>query len=243
MIHDEASANAATTLELDIVSDSICPWCYIGKRRLEAALRLLAADGIAVEVNWRPFQLNPDMPKEGVDRRAYRTAKFGSWENSQARDRQVADAAATVGLTFRLDLLAKTPNTLASHALIRLAREIGGPALQDAIVEAIFAAYFTQGRDIGDPSILADLAQPAGIDRQRTLAFLADPASTAAVDAEEASARDLGLSGVPSFVLDGHFLFSGAHPPETIAAALRRASAFYGRGPAISSRATAQAAV
>ena len=110
---------------------------------------------------------------------------------------------------FRHDLMARTPNTLASHALIRLAHEVGGSALQDGLVEALFAAYFTAGRDIGDHGVLAELAEDAGLERARVLSYLADPASAAAVSLEEKLARGLGLNSVPSFMLDGHFLFSG----------------------------------
>lgn len=211
--------------QLDFVSDTICPWCYVGKRRLAAALPVLAGEGLAFEVTWRPFQLNPTMPKEGLDRRAYRSAKFGSWGKSQALDAQVAAAGAGDGLVFRHDFMAKTPNTVASHALIRLALDEGGPVLQDCVVEALFAAYFTQGRDVGDPAVLAEIGAEVGIDRDRVAAYLADPASAEAVIYEERMARGLGLSGVPSIVLDSHFLFSGAQPTAVIVRALREAAA------------------
>jgi predicted DsbA family dithiol-disulfide isomerase len=133
-----------------------------------------------------------------------------------------------VGLLFRHDLIARTPNTLASHALIRLAHEVGGADLQDQVVEALFAAYFTAGRDIGDHSVLADLAEEAGIDRARTVSVLSDRASAAAVSPDENLARRLGLNGVPSFVLDGCYLFSGAQPTQAIVGALREASAAVG---------------
>ena len=216
---------AVRRLTLDIVSDSICPWCYIGKRHLEAALPQLAADGLAFEVHWRPFQLNPDMPAGGVDRRTYRTAKFGSWERSQALDAQVAAAGEAAGLRFRHALMARTPNTVASHILIRLAHQAGGAACQDRVVEALFDAYFTGGRDIGDADVLADIAAAAGLERRRALAAIADPADARSVLEEEKLARGLRLNGVPSFVLEGHFLFSGAQPVRTMVDALRQAGA------------------
>ena len=215
---------APSAFQLDIVSDTICPWCYVGKRRLEAALPVLAAEGLIFEITWRPFQLNPTMPIEGVERRAYRSAKFGSWAKSQALDAQIAEVGASVGLAFRHDLMARTPNTLASHALIRLAHATGGAAMQDRIVEALFAGYFTHGRDVGDHAVLADVAEEAGIDRASALAFISDPQSLEAVAQEEGLARGLGLGGVPSFVLDGHFLFSGAQPSQIMVGALRDAS-------------------
>lgn len=218
-----AAGDRATPLRLDVVSDTICPWCYIGKRRLAAALRLLAAEGLAFEVTWRPFQLNPSMPKDGLDRRAYRSAKFGSWEKSQALDAQVTAAGASAGLAFRHDLMAKTPNTLASHALIRLAHDAGGAALQDEVVEALFAAYFTQGRDVGDHGVLADIGAEAGIDRARTLASLSHKASVEAVRYDETLAHGLSLSGVPSVVLEGEHLFSGAQPTPVMVRELRAA--------------------
>lgn len=219
------STVGTSAFRLDVVSDTICPWCYVGKRRLAAALPILAGEGLAFEVTWRPFQLNPTMPSEGVDRRGYRSAKFGSWDRSQALDAQVAGAGAGDGLVFRHDLMAKTPNTMASHALIRLARSEGGPALQDRVVEGLFAAYFTQGRDVGDPAVLADIGAEAAMDRDKVAAYLADPASAEAVLDDERLARGLGLNGVPSVVLDGHFLFSGAQPTPVIVRALREAAA------------------
>lgn len=217
----EASGAA---LRLDIVSDAICPWCLIGKRRLEKALALLPPDGPAVAVRWLPFQLNPDMPKAGLDRRDYRTRKFGSWERSQVLDAQVAAAGREEGLDFRFDLMARTPNTVDAHRLVWLAGREGGDA-QDAVVEGLFRAYFTEGRDIGDPTVLADIGAAAGLDRPVVSAMLEGGEGAAEVAAEEAAARRLGLQGVPTFVLDGRPLFSGAQAPELIAAALTHAAA------------------
>jgi len=211
-------------LRLDIVSDTICPWCYVAKRRITEALEALGGEGIAFDVTWRPFQLNPQMPTEGLDRRAYRSAKFGSWEKSQALDAQVTVAGQTVGLTFRHDLMERTPNTLASHVLIRLARETGGSARQDAVVEALFAAYFTQGRDVGNHEVLADVGAEAGIERNLVVGALAEQANFDAIGREEGLAHELGLNGVPSVVLEGYYLFSGAQPVPVIIKALRGAA-------------------
>ncbi|MEM7044115.1 MAG: DsbA family oxidoreductase [Pseudomonadota bacterium] len=229
--HDRPSANPASTadataaLKLDVVSDTICPWCYVGKRRLAAALAELAGEGLAFEVTWRPFQLNPTMPKEGLDRRDYRTRKFGSWERSKALDVQVAAAGAEDGLTFRHDLMTRTPNTLASHALIRLAHDLGGTVMQDAVVELLFVAYFTGGRDVGDHRVLAEIGEEAGLGRANIDPFLSDAANLEAVVYDENLARGLGLNGVPSFVFDGRFLFSGAQPVTAICNMLREAAA------------------
>ena len=152
-----------TGTRIDIVSDAICPWCYIGKRQLERALATLAEEGLTFQVHWNPFQLNPDMPKEGRDRAAYRAWKFGSAEKSAALDQRITEAAAAVGLAFRTDLMTRTPNTIDAHRLIWFAGQHGD---QDAAMEAVFKAYFIEGRDIGDHAVLADCAAEAGLPRQ-----------------------------------------------------------------------------
>ena len=220
---DEAQAGP----RIDIVSDAICPWCYIGKRQLERALPALAKEGLHFSVHWNPFQLNPDMPKEGRDRLAYRAQKFGSAERARELDERVANAAAGVGLKFRQDLMLRTPNTLDAHRLVWFAGreeparpQAGG--IQDALMEAVFAAYFTQGRDIGDRDVLADCATSAGMDRAAAANFLAGEVAAKEIRAADSAAREAGVNGVPSFFLDGYFLFSGAMPADTIAEALRK---------------------
>jgi len=206
-------------LRIDIVSDAICPWCYIGKRQLERALVTLADEGLHFSVHWNPFQLNPDMPKEGRDRMAYRVMKFGSAERARELDERVAGAAANVGLSFRQDLMLRTPNTLDAHRLIWLA---GREGKQDAVVEALFIAYFTQGRDVGEHGVLADCAAQAGMDRAAVVDFLAGDVAAKEMLAADRSAREAGVNGVPSFFLDGYSLFSGAMPAETMVEALRK---------------------
>jgi predicted DsbA family dithiol-disulfide isomerase len=206
-------------LRIDIVSDAICPWCYIGKRQLERALPVLDNEGLRFSVHWNPFQLNPDMPKEGRDRIAYRTQKFGSAERARELDERVASAAAAVGLNFRPDLMLRTPNTLDAHRLIWLA---GREGRQDAVMEAIFAAYFTRGRDIGDRGVLADCAAEGGLDRASAAEFLASDLAAKEMLAADRAAREAGVNGVPSFFLDGYGLFSGAMPAETMVEALRK---------------------
>ncbi len=207
---------------LDIVSDAICPWCFIGKRQLELAQPLLADNGLRFAVHWLPFQLNPDMPREGVERRAYRAAKFGSIERSDELDRQVTAAAAQAGLAFRLDKLTRTPNTIDAHRLVWRAGEEG---VQDATMQAIFRAYFTEGADIGDRGVLADCAAEAGISREAARAFLASDALEEDVRQTERAARSAGVNGVPSFFLDGYGLFAGAVGADKMAEALTRAHA------------------
>ena len=214
------SATEANAGTLDVISDAICPWCWIGKRNLDAALDMLAEYGLHFKVRFRPFQLNPEMPAEGVDRREYRSAKFGSLKKSQELDRRVADAGRIAGLEFRHDLMARTPNTLEAHRLIRLA---GADGLQRKVAEAIFQAYFQAGSDIGDPETLARLGAVVGLSAETLAAFNVGDAGRHEVLAEDEGYRQAGISGVPSFVLDRHLLFSGAMPPDNIADGLRRA--------------------
>ncbi len=177
---------AIVVARLDVVSDAICPWCYVGKRQLDRALVLLEPERLGFSVHWRAFQLNPDMPMEGVERRSYRLAKFGSLERSAELDAGVAEAGRRVGITFRHDLMVRTPNTLDAHRLIRFAETV---AAQDAVVDRLFAAYFTEGRDIGDRAVLADVAAEAGLDRAAVAAMLAGEDQRAEVLAEEQAAR------------------------------------------------------
>jgi predicted DsbA family dithiol-disulfide isomerase len=204
---------------IDIVSDAICPWCYIGKRQLERALALLEPEGLRFSVHWNPFQLNPGMQKEGRDRLEYRMWKFGSAARAAELDMRVTAAAAAAGLAFRMDLIKRTPNTMNAHRLIWFAGQNG---VQDAVTEALFEAYFMRGLDIGDSGVLTDCAADVGLSRAGVAAFLATDLADKELRAADQAAREAGVSGVPSFFLDGHGLVSGAMPAETIARALRR---------------------
>jgi predicted DsbA family dithiol-disulfide isomerase len=206
--------------ELSIVSDIVCPWCFVAKKNLERALGLLPHRR-DFSIVWRPYELNPGMPKQGMDRREYRTRKFGSWEHSLALDAQVAQAGQQAGITFRHDLMKRTPNTFNAHRLVWFAQREGA---QEAIVEGLFKAYFTEGRDVGDLEVLADLAAVADLDRVKTAVFLASDDGAEEVRREESMAISKGISGVPTFILDGEELFSGARKPDMIAAHLARRS-------------------
>ena len=208
------------TGRIDVISDVICPWCYIGKRQLERALDLLASHHCRIAVAWHPFQLNPEMPTQGVERTSYRISKFGSLERSRQLDQRITETAATVGLEFHLDRIVRTPNTVNSHRLIRFAGQRGA---QDAVVEELFDSYFCKGADIGDSKILADVAAEAGLDRAEVLAMLAGDEGRREVLAADQMARNAGIQGVPSFALQGHVLFSGAVPAEEMAKSFRRA--------------------
>jgi predicted DsbA family dithiol-disulfide isomerase len=207
---------------LEIVSDAICPWCWIGKAHLDGALAILAAEGLVFELGWLPYQLNPDMPEGGVDRRTYRTEKFGSWERSQELDAQVAEAGRAAGVGFRHDLMARTPNTVEAHRLIRLADTDG---VQHAVTDRLFRAYFAEGQDIGARDVLTGLGREAGMADATLADFAAGAAARAEVVAESRALAQAGISGVPSFLLDRHLLFSGAMPAERMAEGFRRAVA------------------
>src|ERR1700685_1056321 len=178
--HFGPASGAKATLAIEVISDAICPWCWIAKRRLDNAIMAIAPD-ITASVTWRPFELNHGMPKAGVDRRAYRSAKFGSWQHSQALDAQVAAAGRSEGLVFNHDKMERTPNTVDAHRRIRLAGQQGK---QDVVVEGLFAAYFNEGRDIGDQAVLGDIGVSAGLDRARILAMLASDEGQAELRSE-----------------------------------------------------------
>lgn len=203
------------SLAVDVFSDAICPWCYVGKRRLERAFA--AFDG-PVTVRWLPFQLNPAMPKEGIARREYRTRKFGSWERSLEIDARLAAVGEAEGIPFAFERIERTPNTRDAHRLIGLAGEEG---VQDAVVEALFRAYFTQGRDIGDRQALLDVVAQAGLDRHRAAGVLNSDDGLAAIQEAGERARRLRVEGVPFFIVNGRLTLSGAQPPEAFLAAFR----------------------
>jgi predicted DsbA family dithiol-disulfide isomerase len=203
-------------VDITVISDAICPWCFIGKRHLELALAELPED-IDVSVAWHPFELNPDMPAEGLSRRDYRTAKFGSWERSQALDAQVEAAAAQAGLEIHHERMTRTPNTFDAHRLIWLAGQHG---VQSAVVDTLFRYYFVEGQDIGDGAVLADAARAGGLADVDVAAFLAGDQGRREVSAGLDEARRLGVSGVPTFIINHAVGLSGAQPPETLRQAI-----------------------
>jgi predicted DsbA family dithiol-disulfide isomerase len=204
-------------LDLMVFIDVICPWCYVGKRRLEKALAMVGA-GAPIRVTWRPFELNPDMPKEGMERRLYRMRKFGSLERSQALDAQMTELGAQEGLGFRYDLNLRTPNSFNAHRLIWLA---GQANAQDALVEALLRAYFGHGRDVGDAGTLADIASEIGMDRARIVMFLEGEEGAQEIRDYEEAARHAGISGVPAFIANRRPLLMGAQSPDIIVSALQ----------------------
>jgi predicted DsbA family dithiol-disulfide isomerase len=207
-------------MDIAIFSDVICPWCYIGKRRLERALDELGLAG-RVAVEWLPFELNPDMPREGMARADYRARKFGA-ERAAALDANIRAVGAEEGIGFAFDRQARTPNTRAAHMLIAHA---SGRGQGGAAVDALFRAYFEEGRDIGAEAVLLAVAEEAGLDRDETAAALEDEAVRRTVVAAEGRAGALGVSGVPFFIVDRAFAVSGAQPAEAWVEALQEIAA------------------
>src|SRR6266404_5183960 len=204
-----------TELVIEIASDVVCPWCYIGKRRMEKALALLNGE-VQPDIRWLPFELNPDMPAAGMPRAAYRAAKFGSVERGRELDARVAAEGRGEGIAFAFERIERTPNTRAAHQLIDLAQSQGkaGP-----VVDALFRAYFEEAQDIGDAAVLAAIATANGV------SGWPGQANATGVAENEESVRRLGISAVPTFIFERKFGVSGAHPPETLAASIREALA------------------
>ncbi|MBM3489899.1 MAG: DsbA family oxidoreductase [Alphaproteobacteria bacterium] len=198
-------------MQIDIVSDTVCPWCYIGKRRLERALA--QRPDMAFQLGWRPFQLNPDMPREGMDREQYLNLKFGDSDRARRIYNSVRQAGVEEGIPFSFDAIRRQPNTVDSHRLIRWAASEG---LQDAVVEGLFRAYFTQGGDIGDREVLAQVAAQSGLDGAAIARRLAEDEDVELVQREETVARRLGINGVPCFIVDRKYAVSGAQDPSVL---------------------------
>jgi predicted DsbA family dithiol-disulfide isomerase len=209
-----------TALSISVVSDVICPWCYLGKRRLERAL-----DGLGLRsetpVDWLPFELNPDMPVQGMDRQAYRAAKFGA-EKSARLDQQMTALGLDEEIRFAFERQTRTPNTRRAHALIAAAM---GAGHGNAVVAALFRGYFEEGLDVGDPAVLADLAAAAGMKRDAALHALDDAERHKEVRAFEAEASRLGVTGVPFFIVNQAYAISGAQPAEVLMQAFTRIAA------------------
>ncbi len=205
-------------MKLEIYSDIVCPWCYIGKARFDKALKQLG-DSVDFQVVWRPFELNPTMPTEGMCRKEYRTCKFGSWERSQEMDQEITAKAAADGLKFNLEKLERTPNTFNAHRLMWFAEPKGK---QDAVADLLFKKYFEEAADIGNTDILVAIGVKAGLDENEVTAFLASNEGTSEVKAEEQVGIRLGISGVPAFVIEGDVIASGAQSPDQFAEILKR---------------------
>jgi predicted DsbA family dithiol-disulfide isomerase len=216
-----STASTPSAPVIDVVSDVVCPWCYIGKRHLEAALATLDESGQPRPVvRWHPYELNPDLPAEGVDRREYLERKFGGPARAAQIYERVQRAGTQAGLAFDFERIERQPNTRAAHRLIAWAQGRGDA---DPLVERLFRAYFIDGRFVGANEVLAEIAHESGLDADAAYAFLASDVGNAEIAEAEERAASLGISGVPFFIVDGRYGLSGAQPAEAIVEALRRA--------------------
>lgn len=215
----ETDIDAMEPLTIEVVSDVVCPWCYIGKRRLEAALELYAQakpDAPPPKVSFHPFQLNPDLPPEGMLRADYVARKWGGRPSSEVYAR-VSGVGKSVGIDFEFDRIVRQPNTKAAHALIALAGELG---VQPAVKEAMMRAYFIDGRDLTDIDTLIEVAERAGLDPKRARAHLADPDALRAIDGADLQARRIGVEGVPFFIFNRRYAVSGAQEAQALVEAM-----------------------
>jgi predicted DsbA family dithiol-disulfide isomerase len=205
-----------------VVSDVVCPWCFIGKRKLEAALALPQAAALGtVKVRWHPFQLNPDMPPAGISRQQYLSDKFGGPERAAQIYERVRAAGKAAGLDLNIDGITRQPNTLAAHSLLAFAQANDTDA--SAVKEAILNAYFVENRFIGDVDVLCDIAAKAGLDAVAARAFITDPLHLEHVAAADSQARAQGITGVPFFIFNGKVAVSGAQDPQALIEAMQQA--------------------
>jgi len=205
-------------MQIDVISDTVCPWCFIGKRRLARAMALRPA--IAFDVKWRPYRLDPTIPRGGMPRRDYLAAKFGDAGRIAEMHRQIAAEGEKDGIAFDWGAIAVRPDTVDSHRLIRWAEAAG---VQDEVVERLFIAYFENGEDIGDIRVLSDIADLCGMDGVEIAELLESDTDRALVEREDALAHEMGVTGVPAFIFGGKLALSGAREPEMIAAAIDKA--------------------
>lgn len=204
-------------MQIDVISDTVCPWCYIGKRRLERALSLRPQ--IEFDVRWRPFQLDPTTPLEGVDRKTYIERKFGSSEKIKPIHAALLKAGEDEGISFAFEKIARTPNTLNSHRVIRWAHSLG---VQNQLVERLFRAYFVEGADIGQIKVLAGIADEVGLDGELVEELLNSDADRESVEREDTMARKIGINGVPTFLIGGKVLVNGAQDAEHLVRVIDR---------------------
>jgi predicted DsbA family dithiol-disulfide isomerase len=198
-------------IHVDIISDTVCPWCYIGKRRLEAAMA--RRPGMDFQLGWRPYQLNPELPPGGLPRERHIALKFGGAGRGEQIQQTIKEAGLDEGLAFRFDLIERQPRTFDSHRLIHWAASAD---CQGDVVESLFEHYFMAGRDIGDRAVLVEIAGACGMDRALVEELFEKDADRDLVMAEEAVARRMGISGVPCFIVDRKFAVSGAQDPSVI---------------------------
>jgi predicted DsbA family dithiol-disulfide isomerase len=210
------SESAGQSLTIDVISDVVCPWCFIGKRNLEQALATWKSrhpDAVAPTVRWHPFQLNPGLPAEGIARERYVAEKFGGPERAKEIYARVAHAGEQAGIAFRFDAIQRQPNTVDLHRLVHLAT---GQGLEDAMVEALFRAYFLDALDLTNRDNLVAIAVSAGLDREQASAYLAGETDRLAIENADHHARTIGVQGVPFFIFEQKYAVSGAQPPDVL---------------------------
>lgn len=210
-------------MKLDIVVDTICPWCFIGKRRLEEAFE--SNLGQPVEISWRPFLLNPDMPDGGMDRQEYLSRKFGGEHRAERIYDNIRRAGEAAGIDFQFGDIKRTPNSVDSHRLIRFSEREGDQAVTEKLVEILFEAYFLQGRDIGDIEVLTEIGETAGLDRKKLHDYLSGDQDRADIYRENEEAHRLGVTGVPCFILDNKYAIAGAQEAEVLRRMFQTAAA------------------
>ncbi|PWE56416.1 disulfide bond formation protein DsbA [Metarhizobium album] len=206
-------------ITIDIVSDVVCPWCYLGKARLEKALAEVA-DEVAVDINWRPYQLNPDYPPEGVDQQKALAEKLGGKANMDRAHETLTALGKDVGIDFDFAAIKIGPNTMDAHRLLLWAHT-EGREIQDKVVTALFKANFEEGKNVGDHAVLLDIAEKAGLDKELIARLLASDADREMIDTEIDSAKQMGVNGVPFFIFEHQYAVSGAQTPDVLAGALR----------------------
>ncbi len=208
------------TIKIDIVSDVVCPWCYLGKARLERALA--AMKDVSAEINWRPYQLDPTIPRGGVDRKKYMEAKFGTGPRLGEIHKQLEGFGREVGIRFNFEAIKVAPNTMDAHRLIRWAAQAGAD-MQGKVVDRLFKLYFTEGSDIGNHAVLTKAGADSGMDRAILEALLPTDAEEAGVIGEIATAKKAGISGVPCYIINQKYAVSGAQTPDILIEAMQSA--------------------
>jgi predicted DsbA family dithiol-disulfide isomerase len=206
-------------MQIDVISDTVCPWCFIGKRRLTRAMEMRPE--IAFDVRWRPFQLESSVPKGGIAREAYLSAKFGAEGRLTDMHKLIAAEGEKEGIAFDFAAIARQPNTVDSHRLVRWAEATG---VQDEVVERLFIAFFENGEDIGDIRVLADIADMSGMDGLEVARLLDTDTDAALVEREDRIAREMGVTGVPAFIFGGKLAVSGAREAPLLATVIDRAA-------------------
>ena len=219
--------NQPQTVRVDVISDVVCPWCFLGQKRLDRAIAL--ADGIEVDVRWRPYQLDPTIPAEGLERKSYMLAKFGSADRLRQAHDNLVSAGQAEGIPFAFDAITVAPNTLNAHRVIRWAGSAGAE-IQNRLARRLFELYFQEGRNVGDPAELIAAARDAGMDAAVVETLLPTDADRDAVTEEIATASRMGVRGVPCFILENKYAVMGAQDAETLADAIRQVAAAKAKG-------------